>query len=310
MEYIKFGDYKVSRVAFGCYAMGGYDWGEVSDIDSITAVQCALDKGINFFDTADVYGLGHSEKVLAKALGAKRHDAVIATKFGLSWDKNASISNNCSATYVVNALENSLKRLKLDCIPLYQIHWPDPSVPFEETMAALLKCKQQGKVRHIGCSNFNCSQIENINQYGDILSLQTQYSLVDREFEDSLSDYCLSKEISVLAYGALVKGLLSGKFNSSSSFAVSDLRHRDTHFQGEEFKHNLKIADVVRVIAEKYKKTMAQVALRWVLDSPSVSCVIAGIKTTAQLNDNVGVFGWSLKAQDYDLLLNSVCHNV
>lgn len=304
MEYQKLGDLSVSRIAYGCWAMGGHGWGYVDDSVSIRAVNRALDLGVNFFDTADVYGFGHSEEVLSKALGRKRHDVVIATKFGVSWDAHANIGRNCGAQYVIKALEDSLKRLKIECIPLYQIHWPDPNVPVEETMAALKKCQDQGKIRYIGCSNFKLSDISEASLHGRLTSLQASYSLIDREIETGFAGECIKNSLGVLTYGSLAKGIFSGKFNQNSVFPQDDTRSKDPKFQGEQFKKNLQIVTQLKKIGLKYNKSSAQVALRWVLDIPWVTATIAGIKTLNQIEENTGALHWSLSMEDHQFLSN------
>jgi len=174
MEYKKLGetDLEISRIGFGCWAIGGHGYGKVDDNESIEAIKKALDSGINFFDTADVYGFGHSEEILGKALGTQRNDVIIATKFGINWKENGHTFKDCSAKRVVKAVENSLRRLKIDTIPLYQIHWPDPNTTLQETMGALIDCQKSGKIRYIGSSNFNAGLIEQIQKIGRIESLQ------------------------------------------------------------------------------------------------------------------------------------------
>ena len=278
MEYVKLGDYQLSRIAYGCYAMGGYDWGCVSDSDSIRAVHRAVDNGITFFDTADVYGLGHSEEVLGKALSTCNKHVFVASKFGLDWAQNGTISRNSSAKYITKAVEASLRRLKMDCIPLYQIHYPDVSTSFEETMSALIDCQQSGKIKYIGCSNFDKKQFESLQCYGDVISLQSLFSLVDRDSTPKSAQSEVGKIPLFFAYGCLVKGLLCGKFNLKTKFGENDNRRRDPHFQGDQFSLNLEVADAVSVVARKYKKTPSQVALRWVLDTPGVSSAIVGVR--------------------------------
>ncbi|MBI5448108.1 MAG: aldo/keto reductase [Gammaproteobacteria bacterium] len=302
MEYRKLGDFLVSRIAYGGWAMGGHGWGKVDDNNSINAVRRALDLGINFFDTADVYGFGHSEEILGRALGDKRHDVVIATKFGVSWDSNGNIGRNSQASYVISALENSLKRLKIECIPLYQIHWPDPSTPISETMSALKKCQDQGKIKHIGVSNFSLQEINVAKQWGNIMSTQVPYSLIDRNIETNLAHHCTKNSIHMLTYGSLAKGLFSGKFSEDTIFKQDDIRSKDPSFKGVQFKKNLCLVKELRKIGLKYNKSSAQVALRWVLDVPGVLAAITGIKTQAQIEENVGALQWSLSCEDHEIL--------
>ena len=192
MEYKRLGltDLKVSRIGFGCWAMGGHGWGKVDDKDSIAAIRRALDLGVNFFDTADVYGFGHSERILSKALGTNRSKVIIATKFGLKWDKSGKITKDISSKRVVEALDNSLKRLGVDCIPLYQIHWPDNITSISETMVALRKCQEKGKIKYIGCSNFSVKLIKEAQKISRLESLQLPYNITMRKIENKLIPFC------------------------------------------------------------------------------------------------------------------------
>jgi myo-inositol catabolism protein IolS len=307
MEYGKLGDLLVSRIAYGCWAMGGHGWGKVNDDDSIKAVHKALDLGINFFDTADVYGFGHSEVTLKKALGTKRQDVVIATKFGVTWDAQGKIGRNCSAKYMVSALENSLKRLDVECISLYQIHWPDAQVAIEETMDALQRAQQQGKIRYIGCSNFTGVEVKEASGFGGLNSVQAPYSLLDREIETEFVGNGIKNKMAVLSYGSLTKGLCSGKFTEHTVFEENDTRSKDPNFIGERFKKNLQIVEQLKHIGVKYNKSSAQVALRWVLDTPGITASIAGIKTAAQVEENSKALQWALSTEDYEFLSKYSC---
>lgn len=304
MEYTKLGDTKISRLVFGCWAMGGHGWGSVKDNDSIQAVKMALDLGINFFDTADVYGFGHSERTLTQALGSKRHDVVIATKFGVTWDNKANIGRDCSPKYMVKALEASLKRLKLDCIPLYQLHWPDNKTPIDEVMRALQKCQEQGKIRYIGCSNLQAKELQAALSLCDVKTLQLPFSLLEHEKYNNLHQAKLTDRLGLLAYGALEKGLFSGKYCLGSVFDENDVRNKDPNFIGEKFEKNLELVEMLKTVGCKYNKTSAQVALRWILDTNKVLATLVGIKTINQVKENVGALGWSLEKADYDQLTN------
>ncbi len=304
MEYRFLGNtsLQISRIGFGCWAMGGHGWGQVSDRESINAVKTALDCGINFFDTADVYGFGHSEEILGKALGSRRHDVVIATKFGVSWDEAANIGRNCSAVYIMKAVEASLKRLNIDYIPLYQIHWPDPKTPLEETMRALQKCREQGKIKYIGCSNFSDKNLLEAMAYADIVSIQLPYSFIRREIEDEMVPLSVENKIGVLVYDTLARGLLSGKYGLDTKFGVNDSRNRDSNFMGQKFKDNLLLVEKLRAIGEKYGKYPAHVAVRWVLDNTLVTCAIIGMKTEQQVKDNMLSINWKLSKDDLQIL--------
>lgn len=304
MEYVGLGrsEVSVSRVGFGCAALGGYDYGKVDDRDSIAAVHRALELGVNFFDTADVYGLGHAEELLGEALGNRRHDVVVATKFGVQWDAQGNTHRDISPARVLEALEGSLRRLKLDCIPLYQIHWYDDRTPVARTMDALLKCQETGKIRFIGCCNFSSSLIEEAQKCGRVESLQLPYSLAERDSAQVIDESHRKYQMSTFCYNPLAQGLLTGKYGRDSSFYGTDLRNRSSLFHGSSLTSNLALADRLKTIAKRLGRTPAQVAIRWILENESVSCAIVGIKTPAQIEENTGIDGWSLSQEDKDFL--------
>lgn len=309
MEFTTLGrtDLRVSRLTFGCEVLGGYDWGKVDDKDSIAAVRQALELGINFFDTADVYGLGRSEELLSKALGSQRHKVVIATKFGVNWSSVASEGRaktflDASPKRVVEALEGSLKRLRIDSVALYQVHWPDPSVPAADTMQALLRCKEEGKIQHIGYANGTPEILNESAGVHRVETLQSLYNLAQREIENGTIGYCERECIGILAYGPLAQGLLTGKYDRHSTFSKDDRRHRLDHFQGAELERCLRLVGRLKEVARKYEKSPAQVAIRWILDQPSISTAIVGMKTPAQAVENAGAVGWSLSENDLGYL--------
>lgn len=296
----------VSRLAFGCEPLGGTDWGKFDVSLATRAVGQALDLGINFFDTADVYGLGRSERILSAALGKRRHDVVIISKFGVGWQENlgggrAKTFLDSSPRRVVAALENSLRRLRIDCMPLYLVHWPDPRTPIAETMEALLRCQEAGKVKHIGVSNFPAHLIREANQVANLTAVELSYSLINRKTERELL-CCQELGISVLMYGLLAQGILTGKYGLDARFGTNDRRSRLDHFQGKNLAKNLRVVDRLKEVGQRYGKTPAQVAIRWVLDSPSVACAIVGIKTPRQLGENFGTMNWTLKPEDREFL--------
>ena len=297
----------VSRIGFGCAAIGGYDYGQVKDRDSIAAIQAALSNGVNFFDTADIYGIGHSETVLGQALGASRTEAIIATKVGVRYDEaTKQTRRDLSPEWIEKAVEKSLKRLGIDCIPLYQIHWPDPDTPIDATLEKLSRCQEAGKVRYIGCCNFNLNEIETIQNHGRIESLQVPFSLVEREYDETINACTENYNMSIISYNPLAQGLLTGKFGKETRFTGSDLRRRSTLFQGETFVKNLNIAEHLRTLSRQYKRTPAQLAIRWIIQSLSTGVVCAGMKTIAQVEDNTSVFGWNLTAEDMTYLENLI----
>ena len=306
MERIKLGnsDLSVSRLGLGGCPLGGHGWGDTDDTNSIHAVRAALDSGINFFDTADVYGLGHSEELLSRALGDERHEAIIATKFGVRRDEQNNFVKDISPQYLREALEASLRRLRLECLPLYYVHWPDGKTPVAEAIEELERCRQEGKIRAIGISNFSSDQIRSARQMTKIACVQVQLSLVDNEAL-ALEPVLQETEAALVTWGSLAQGLLSGKYDANSRFAANDRRSRYDNFQGEKFSRNLETVEIVKQIAAKLGKTPAQVAIRWLLDTPIVGSVLFGAKTPSQVHDNVGASDWSLADEDYRQLANS-----
>lgn len=307
MEHKRLGltDLEISRVGFGCWAMGGSRWGNVDDQDSIAAVHEALNLGVNFFDTADVYGFGHSEEILCQALGNHRNQVVIATKFGVNWDKKTGKTfRDCSPYRVVEALEGSLRRLKLDCIPLYQIHWPDPKTPICATMEALQKSQQAGKIRYIGLSNFSPELIREAQTVLRVESLQVPYNVLEHDIEKEILPFCQGQQVGVLVYGPLVHGLLSGKYRYGVKFEKDDFRSWDENFQGERFKRNLTMVDRLRQVGIRYGKSPSQVAIRWILDNPYITCAITGIRRPEQIAENAGAVNWRLSQEDREFLVS------
>jgi myo-inositol catabolism protein IolS len=309
MEYLKLGtsDLLISRVGFGCWAIGGHGYGIVNDSESKLAIKQALDCGINFFDTADIYGFGHSERVLSEGLGAKRHDVVIATKFGVCWDRNGKTYRCCNPERVRLALEESLRRLNIDCIPLYQIHWHDGVTPIEDTMGELFRCREAGKIRYIGCTNLSSEMIDSINRIEKMSSVQMSFNMVERENEQILRRLYDKEGMSTIAYGALMRGLLTGKYDWESSYGQNDTRANDSNFKGEQLRSHLEIVNRLQSIAHHYGRLPAQIALRWVLDCPFLSTVIVGMKTRNQVLDNAGADGWKLTEKDWFNLSNLSC---
>ena len=303
MEYRKlaFTDLEVSRVGFGGWAIGGHGWGPVDDHDSAAAIHRALDRGINLFDTADVYGFGHSEEVLASALGDERRHAVIATKFGMTWDARGRVSRDVSPARVVEALEASLRRLRLDCIPLYQVHWPDGATPVAATMEALRRCQEAGKIRWIGCCNFSTVLLREAWESGPVVSLQVPYNILDRDIESTLLPDCRERGVGVLAYSSLAQGLFSGRYGPDATFEPDDVRSRSAYFRGPRVGDNLRIVRQVQTIGAAHGRTGVQVAIRWILDNPGVTCALTGIKTAEQVEENA-VTDWKLPPADRDLI--------
>lgn len=306
---------KLSCIGFGGEQLGGYRWGKTSETEMVNAIRRAIDNGITFFDTAPSYGLGHSEELLGKTIGTDRKNVIIATKVGLVWGKDAvlkkSTPNSPVGTFVDNSPANinkevdmSLKRLNTDHIDLYQIHWPDPNIPVGDTLLAMEKLKEAGKIGGIGCCNFSLELLKESLKYGQIRTIQIPYSLIDRKVERELLPFCREKNIAVLVYSPLARGLLTGKYDRNSKFGLDDHRSRsnDEYFQGEAFLKNLEVAERVKPIAKRLNKTPAQIALRWVLENAGVTTAIFGAKTVAQVEENIVASEFSLSKEDMEIL--------
>lgn len=301
----------VSPIGFGCWAIGGYGWGKVDDGDSGAAIRRALELGVNFFDTADVYGLGHSEEVLAKGLGRQRKEVVISTKVGLKWDSSGNITRDVSPKRIIAALEESLRRLRLDCIPLYLIHYPDGVTPITSTMEALVRCQEAGKIRYIGCSNLPVESIREAHAVQPLAAVQAPYNLLDRGIEHDILPCADDLGIAVLAFGPLAQGFLSGKYEDGAQFSQDDVRSRSPYFQQDAHAVNQeKLSRLLRVAAHYPGVTLAQLAIRWVLDNSSVECAITGVTLPKQIEENVGASGWRLAEEDRRVLNADVSFHV
>lgn len=301
MEYFQLAPsyFKISRIGFGCAAISGYDYGKVDDGESIDAIRKAWEAGVNLFDTSDVYGFGHAEEILAKALGNDRHEAIIVTKFGIDWDPFGKTFKDCSVKRMTVALEDSLRRLKVDCIPIYMVHWYDGVTPLPEMMEALGECQKQGKIRYLGCSNFTAKMVREASEIRKIDFVQLPYNLVRREYEGQLIESVGQLSMTTMVYDVLARGLLSGKYNKRVQFGENDTRARDQYFSGAYFTSNLKMVKRLENIGKRYHKTSAQVALRWALERPYIRCILVGSKRNSQVVENTDIFGWCLSLEDH-----------
>ena len=304
MEYKRLGstNLEISRIGFGCWAIGGHGYGSVDDRESIQAIQKALDMGVNFFDTADVYGFGHSEEILSKVLGSQRDKVIVATKFGVNWDNNGKTYKDCSAKRIIEALDGSLRRLKIDCVPLYQIHWHDGKTPIEDVMGTLLKCQDAGKILHVGCCNFSKDLILKASKILRVESYQCLYNLAKRQNENIIKYASEELGINVLAYSVIGRGLLSAKYNKNSQFSENDTRIKDPDFHGGQYHKNILIANKLSEIGKKYGKTSTQVAIRWVLENHNITSAITGLKNKKQVCENAASTEWYLEQNDMELI--------
>lgn len=306
IEYVQLGDsdLKVSRICFGGCPMGGYGWGETHKNDFISAIRYALDVGINFFDTADVYGIGESEKTLGEALKGRRNEAIVATKFGVRRKDGKSFYDN-SPEWIKEALEESLKRLNMDYVDLYQVHYFDHKTPLGDVVKTLEELVQEGKIRYYGISNATIEDINSLKEsHGHFVSIQDEYSLATRKNENNLLS--ISKELNVtpMTWGSLGQGILAGKINKDTKFLEGDRRLRPEYvnFHGEKFEHNLKIVDELKELSKKYSKAVPAIAIRYTLDFLPNSVTLVGIKNVQQLKDNIEALGWHLEKDDISRL--------
>ncbi|MCK4268587.1 MAG: aldo/keto reductase [Actinomycetia bacterium] len=274
----------ISAVGMGCWAIGGRQWGAVDDNQSIEAIKAARAKGVNFFDTADFYGFGHSEELLGRTIGGDP-EAVIATKVGLRWNKKGKIRHDLSAAYIRQACEASLKRLNRETIDIYQIHWPDPGVSLDEILGALESLVQEGKVRYVGACNMPLDDIKKLMGYSWFVSYQGLFHLFDQEVREEIIPFCRDHDLKFIAYEPLAKGLLTGKFTEAPTFGLGDHRKYDNRF-GLEFRDLRRKVEQVKAEAEKYNITVAQLSLALLLYYGATS-VIPGAKSASQVAENV-----------------------
>ena len=288
---------KLSRVALGTWAMGGWMWGGTDRRESIATIQAALHQGMNLIDTAPVYGFGVSEEIVGEALEGFRTQAVIATKTGLEW-RDGKVYRNASRGRILREVDDSLRRLRTDYIDIYQVHWPDPRVPVEETAEAMLSLYEAGKIRAIGVSNFSVEQMERFRQVAPLHVLQPPYNLFERDIETDILPYARSNRIVTLGYGALCRGLLSGRMRPDTTFDGDDLRRVDPKFQPPRFARYL---DAVRQLDEfaqrRFGRHVIELAVRWMLDQ-GIGVALWGGRRPEQLESALGVAGWSLENSD------------
>lgn len=308
MEYIvlKNSDLKVSRLCMGGCPMGGYGWGNVEESELIRAVEAAVDNGVNFFDTAETYGLGQSEITLAKALGSNRQKVVINDKFGVHAKKGQPTFYDNSRDYIIEACEGSLRRLKTDYIDIYTVHYRDGKTPLCEVVDTLEYLKKQGKIRYFGLSNiFDDDKAELSQLKGKFVCFQNEYSLACKKNEKNIFDFSENYALSPLTWGSLGQGILTGKYTlENTDFKSDDRRSRDIYvnFHGEKLRKNLEIVQVLRVLAEKYDTTVSSVAIRYILDRIPESSVLVGIKRPEQMLGNLKAMDWHLDEEDIRIL--------
>jgi len=288
----------ISTVGLGTWAMGDDFFGKIDDDQSINAIHAAIDHGINFIDTAPAYGAGHSEKIVGKAIEGKRDQVTIATKVGVKRTEDDFI-HTLKPGRIYKEIDDSLHRLKVDTIDLYQIHWPDPDTPLEDTVDALVKVKEQGKFRYLGVSNFSADLLEKIRSLTEVVTLQPHYSLLRRDIEAEVLPYCIKNAIGILSYGTLAGGILTGKFKDIPDFKEGD--HRDrfyNYFHEPLWSHIQDFLSTLKRIAKENDKSMAQVVINWTIHRPGITCALVGAKSPSQAKSNAEGANWRLSAEE------------
>ena len=286
-----------SRIGLGTWAIGGWMWGGTDEAESIRIIHAALDRGITLIDMAPVYGFGRSEEIVGKALaeGGRRAGVVLATKVALDW-KNEQPFRDGSRARIVKEIDNSLRRLRTDVIDLYQIHWPDPNTPIEETAGAMADLLKAGKIRAIGVSNFSPAQMDGFAAVAPLHAVQPPYNLFERGIEADVLPYAREHGLAMLAYGALCRGLLSGRMGADTKFSASDLRGAaDPKFKPPHFAEYLAVVTALdRFARERFGKRVIHLALRWVLDRAPNAIALWGARHPAQLDPIGDVLGWTI----------------
>jgi aryl-alcohol dehydrogenase-like predicted oxidoreductase len=298
-------DLHVTSIGFGAWAIGGggwaFGWGSQDDADSVASIREAIDLGINWIDTAAVYGLGHSEEVVAEALKGVAKRPYVFTKCERVWNEERQIGKSLKADSIRRECEASLKRLKVDVIDLYQIHWPEPDEDIEEGWQAVLKLKEEGKIRWAGVSNFSAEQMARVSKFGPITSLQPPYSMVRPEVEESILPHCQAHNIGVIAYSPMASGLLTGAMTRErvAAMPADDWRkEKNKHYQEPLLTRNLNLVELLRTVGAPHGRTPGEVAIAWVLRHPAVTAAIVGARKPGQLKELVGAADWRLTAAE------------
>lgn len=303
-EIIRIGENgpRFTRMGMGCWPAGGHGWGKVDDDDSIKAIRHAFERGVNFFDTADCYGLGKSERVLRQALGGNLGSLFVASKGGVRWDERGRVWNDSSPAYLRTAVEASLRRLGIERIPLYYLHKPDGRTPIPEIMGALSRFRAEGIIGEIGIANFSAAQAAEALESAPVRAIQVRFNLMQRERGIELASLCRHSGILLVSWGSLADGLLAGKVNRDSTFGEDDHRSASPFFKGGKFQENLQRVEALRTISDRRGVPLSQLALRWVMDTFPWACPLFGAKTAAQVEENLGAGGWKLSAEEMILI--------
>jgi aryl-alcohol dehydrogenase-like predicted oxidoreductase len=309
-------DLTITPLGVGAWAMGGsgwaFSWGPQDDNDSIAATRAGLDAGLNWIDTAAVYGLGHSEEVVGRAIAGVSPKPYVFTKCERIWDSTGQILKSLKKDSIQRECEASLKRLNVDAIDLYQIHWPEPDEDLEEGWEALVRLKEAGKVRNIGVSNCNASQLARISKLAVPTSLQPPYSMVSPEIEESILPYCDAHNIGVIVYSPMRNGLLSGGMTRDRVAALpeEDVRRRMPAFQEPNLSRNLALVEKLREIGKRHGRTPGEVAIAWTLRRPEVTAAIVGLRNAGQLSGVIGAAEFRLSEAEIGEIADSLPRNI
>jgi len=319
MEKRKLGksEIEVSTIAFGAWAIGGWLWGGADSKDAVKAMEVAIDNGMTTIDTASVYGFGLSEELVGKAIKGKRAKVQVLTKFGMSWNgtkgeyffdskdnsgNSIKIYKHSSKEKVIEDCDSSLKRLNTDYIDLFQIHWPDATTPVAETMEALEILIGKGKIRAGGVCNYSAELVKEADSVFSIASNQVPYSMVNRRIEEEVVPLCISKNIGILAYSPMQRGLLTGKIKPGHKFNEGDNRPSTTYYKEPNLTNILKLVEKMQPVADNHNATIAQVVLNWTMNRPGITCVLAGARNPGQVLDNAGAVSFSLQKEEVELI--------
>lgn len=323
MEHRQLGksDLSVPVISFGAWAIGGWMWGGTDDNDAITAIQRGIDEGITMIDTAPTYGMGHSETIVGQAIEGRRDEVLIATKCGVRFDLELerpgfqttdndgnpiTLQGSLKKDSIKYELEQSLKRLNIDVIDLYQCHWPDPETPWQETMEAMVEAQEEGKIRAIGLSNVHVSQIEECMRHATIASIQPEYNPLLRIIERDVLPFCIEHEIGILPYSPIAQGLMSGKVGMDREFPEGDIRNTKPWFKPENRKRVLDVLTVLEPIAASHKATLAQLTIAWVLAQPGVTSALVGARNADQVVENARAADIKLSDDEIQLFRDAV----
>ena len=296
-------DLELTTVGLGTWAMGGpwqFGWGPQDDDEAIAAIVKALDMGINWIDTAPAYGLGHSEELIGQALRRTGAKPLIATKCGILWNERKEKVTCLKKRSIRKECHDSLRRLGIDVIDLYQMHWPDPGEDVEEAWEEMVRLKERGKVRYLGVSNFTVKHLDRVRRIHEPVSLQPPYSMLHREAEDELLGYCAANNIGVVAYSPMQRGLLTGRFSPErlAELAPDDHRRKNPDYLEPQFSATMELVEKLRPIAARNKRPLAQLAIAWVLRQPEVTAAIAGARRPGQIKETAPAGDWRLSKKD------------